>query len=67
MLLRHIGYHERATRLEMALDICGSLEKKVVMTGRSTGAGASEYVDYLTDTMKDDSLDTRWKTYLRTP
>jgi len=63
MLLRHIGYHERATRLEMALDICGSFEKKVVMTGRSTGAGASEYVDYLMETMKDDSLDIRWKAY----
>ena len=63
MLLRHIGYHERATRLEMALDICGSFEKKVVMTGRSTGAGASEYVDYLMEMMKDDSLDIRWKAY----
>jgi len=33
------------------------------MTGRSTGAGASEYVDYLMETMKDDSLDIRWKAY----
>jgi isocitrate/isopropylmalate dehydrogenase len=63
MLLRHIGYHERARRLEMALDICGSFEKKIVVTGRSTGASAGEYVEYLVDTMGDGSLANRWARY----
>jgi len=63
MLLRHIGYEERAAKLEMALDLCGSFEKKVVMTGRPTGATAGEFVRYLMDTMKDTSLRSRWEKY----
>jgi isocitrate dehydrogenase (NAD+) len=61
MMLRHIGYHDRGARLEMALDICGNLEKKVRMTGRSTGASAGEFVEYLMDTINDASLGARWK------
>jgi len=38
MMLRHIGFVDQAARLEMALDICGQLERKVVVTGRSDGA-----------------------------
>jgi isocitrate dehydrogenase (NAD+) len=63
MMLRHMGYNDRADRLEMALDICGSFEKKVEMTGRSTGVGAGEFVAYLMDTMNDASLEARWKGY----
>lgn len=61
MLLRHIGHDDRATRLEMALDICGSLEKKLVLTGRDTGASADEFVDYLLTTLNDKKLEERWK------
>ena len=63
MMLRHIGCDDRATRLEMALDLCGSFEKKVVMTGRTSGATAGEFVGYLMDTMKDPSLRSRWEKY----
>lgn len=66
MLLRHIGAEDRARRLEMALDICGSLEKRISMTGRSTGADGNEYVGYLMDTMKDSELESRWKSYQET-
>ena len=38
MLMRHIGFPERADRLEMALEVAGQFEKKVQVTGRSTGA-----------------------------
>jgi len=61
MLLRHIGFEDRATRLEMALDICGSLEKKLVMTGRSDGATGDEFVSYIMETVKDSRLEARWK------
>ncbi|MDH3196830.1 MAG: isocitrate/isopropylmalate family dehydrogenase [Candidatus Krumholzibacteria bacterium] len=63
MLLRHIGYEERATKLEMALDICGSLEKKLVMTGRDDGATGDEFIKYLMDTVKDAKLVSRWQGY----
>jgi isocitrate dehydrogenase (NAD+) len=61
MMLRHIGFEDRAARLEMALDICGSFEKKVAITGRNTGATGDEFVAYLMTTMKDGKLEERWK------
>ncbi|MEN3044939.1 MAG: isocitrate/isopropylmalate family dehydrogenase [Candidatus Hydrothermales bacterium] len=61
MLLRHIGYNERGDLLDMALDICGQYEKKVVITGRSTGATSSEFTDYLIDTIKRSDLKEYWK------
>ena len=33
MLLEHIGYKEKAKKLEFALDICGIYEKKIILTG----------------------------------
>ena len=60
MMLRHIGYPEKAAKLEMALEICGQYEKKLVITGRDTGASASEYGDYLMETMTDPELQTKW-------
>ena len=61
MMLRHIGFEDRAARLEMALDICGSFEKKLSITGRNTGATGDEFVAYLMETMKDKKLEERWK------
>jgi isocitrate dehydrogenase (NAD+) len=63
MLVRHIGFEDRAARLEMALDICGSLEKKLVITGRDTGATGDEFVAYLLQTLNDKKLEERWKSY----
>jgi isocitrate dehydrogenase (NAD+) len=60
MLVRHIGIEDRAKKLEMAMDICGSFEKKLVMTGRDTGASAGEYVQYLMDTLTDSALEKKW-------
>ncbi len=62
-LLAHIGYPDKAKRLEMALDVCGQFEKKLCMTGRSTGACGHDYVDYLMETLKDPKLEQRWKSY----
>jgi isocitrate dehydrogenase (NAD+) len=63
MLLNHIGYQELGTKLEMALDICGQYEKKLVMTGRSTGATGRDFCDYILETMADPNLETRWQQY----
>jgi isocitrate dehydrogenase (NAD+) len=63
MLLRHIGFEDRASRLEMALDVCGSLEKKVAITGRDNGATGDEFVAYLMSTLADPKLAERWQGY----
>ncbi|MEW6042355.1 MAG: isocitrate/isopropylmalate family dehydrogenase, partial [Elusimicrobiota bacterium] len=65
MMLRHIGFKEKAEILEMALDVCGQFEKKLVITGRDTGATATEFSDYLIDTMNDEKLKIKWKGYFK--
>lgn len=47
MLLEHIGRAEKAKQLERALDICMYEEKKLVVTGRDTGATSAEFADYV--------------------
>ncbi|HNX08910.1 MAG TPA: isocitrate/isopropylmalate family dehydrogenase [Methanothrix sp.] len=61
MLLRHIGFVSQAARMEMALDICCQLEKKVVLTGRSSGATGAEFADYVMQTLQDPNLESRIK------
>lgn len=51
MLLSHIGYTKEADKLYSALDIC-SREKKMVITGRNTGATSAAYADYLMETIE---------------
>ena len=63
MLLRHIGYEGQGIRLEMALDITGQFEKKLVMTGRKDGASNREFCDYVLETINDPDLEQRWKSH----
>jgi isocitrate dehydrogenase (NAD+) len=63
MLLKHIGFIEKAEKLEKALDICGQFEKKLIMTGRDTGATGEEFASYIIETMKDPKLEERWQSY----
>ncbi len=63
MLINHIGYTEKAKNLEMALDICGQHEKKLVITGRSNGATGAEYADYLMETLQDPGLKEKWESF----
>jgi len=63
MLSRHIGYEDGAGKLEMALDICGQFEKKLSITGRSTGASGQEYADYIMETLQNPELESKWKSY----
>ncbi len=63
MMLEHLGYMEEAKRLRMAIDICGTYEKKLVMTGRSDGATGEEFANYIIETLKDKNLEQRWKKY----
>lgn len=52
MLLSHIGFQKESQKLYKALDICTVTEKKLVMTGRDTGATGAEFADYLMETME---------------
>ncbi|MBE7039791.1 MAG: isocitrate/isopropylmalate dehydrogenase family protein [Ruminococcaceae bacterium] len=53
MLLNHIGYSDKAQKLERALDICMYEEKKLVITGRDTGATSEEFAEYVMETIKN--------------
>ena len=53
MLLSHIGYQDRADKLERALDICTFEEKKLVITGRPGGATCAEFGEYVMETLKN--------------
>ena len=52
MLLSHIGYQDRADKLERALDICTFEEKRLVITGRDTGATCEDFAEYVMNTLK---------------
>lgn len=52
MLLSHIGYGVAADKLYRALDICTVTERKLVITGRDTGATSAGFADYLMETIK---------------
>jgi isocitrate dehydrogenase (NAD+) len=65
MLLNHIGFTEKSTRLEKALEICCQYERHLVITGRPNGATGEQFAQYLMETLKDHSLESRWKSYQR--
>ncbi len=67
MLLQHIGFTEHARRLEMALDVCGSFERKLVVTGRRSGAKSSDFADYILETLEDPRLAKKWRDYQTRP
>ncbi len=63
MMLDHIGYNEKAKRLEKALDICGLYEKKIILTGRDTGKTGEEFANYVMETLKNPELNKKWDKY----
>ncbi|MEK7814790.1 MAG: isocitrate/isopropylmalate family dehydrogenase [Chloroflexota bacterium] len=65
MLLEHIGFPQLGAKLHKALDVCGQYEKKIVMTGRSTGATSAQYGDYLMKTVEDPNLEAKWDSYVK--
>lgn len=61
MLMEHIGYRELGQKLNKALDICGQYERRLVMTGRDTGATGKEFGEYLVSTVNDPDLEAKWE------
>ena len=64
MMLEHIGFGDLGDKLHKALDVCGQYERKVVMTGRNTGATGKEFGDYLMATVQEPDLESRWRQYV---
>ena len=64
MMMEHIGEIEKAKKLNMALDVCTQFEKKLVMTGRDTGATGNEFADYVMETMQKPDLEKVWQKYI---
>ena len=64
MMLEHIGYTDIGSRLHKAIDICGQYERKIVMTGRDTGATSAEFGRYLMETVADSTIEDRWQEYV---
>ena len=64
MLLQHLGYADLGRRLDMALEVCGQYERKMVTTGRDTGVTGDEYGAYVADTVNDAGLEAKWQGYV---
>jgi isocitrate dehydrogenase (NAD+) len=64
MLLTHIGCPEKGKRLEMALDVCGQYEKRLIVSGRPTGATGAAFTEYLMETLQDPKLQQSWEGFL---
>jgi isocitrate dehydrogenase (NAD+) len=63
LMLDHIGFKNRANKLEMALDICAQYERKKKITGRDTGVTGEEYAEYIMETIQDPNLEEKWNSY----
>lgn len=65
MLITHIGFPKEGKNLEMVLDICGQYEKKLVVTGRPTGATGEAFTNYLMEMLQDPKVKERWEGYVK--
>ena len=63
LLMHHIGFSDEAKKLEMALDICATFEKKIKITGRDTGATNDEYANYILEWVNRADLEDKWKEF----
>jgi isocitrate dehydrogenase (NAD+) len=64
LMMSHIDEVEKGNRLTMALDVCCQFEKKLIMTGRDTGATGDEFAEYVMNTVQRDDLEKVWKNYI---
>ena len=63
LMLTHIGFPDLGNRVDMALEVCGQYERKIMITGRDTGCTGEEYGQYVLDTVADPDLESKWKSY----
>ena len=65
MMMDHLGFGDLGARLGRALDVCGVYERKLVVTGRESGATSDEFGEYVMETVEDPDLDSRWEKYVK--
>lgn len=53
MMLRHIGFSDKADKLQKAMTICTETEKKVIVTGDRDGATCHEFGQYVIETVNN--------------
>jgi isocitrate dehydrogenase (NAD+) len=63
MLLNHIGFTEKAAKLDKAIEVCSQYEKKIEVTGRDTGCTGKEFGKYIMETLQDPKLEEKWQSY----
>lgn len=64
LMMNHIGESEKGRKLDMALDVCVQFERKLVMTGRNTGATGDEFAQYIMETIQRPDLEAVWNGYI---
>ncbi|MCL2032106.1 MAG: isocitrate/isopropylmalate family dehydrogenase [Methanomassiliicoccaceae archaeon] len=64
LMMDHIGEAEKGKKLNMALDVCVQFERKLVMTGRNTGATGDEFAQYIMETVQRPDLEKVWNGYI---
>ena len=64
LMLSHLGYGDLGKRVDMALEVCGQYERRIKITGRSTGVTAEEFGQYILETVRDPELEQRWNRYV---
>jgi isocitrate dehydrogenase (NAD+) len=64
LMMNHIGETEKGKKLNMALDVCVQFERKLVMTGRNTGATGDEFAQYIMETIRRPDLESVWNGYV---
>ena len=64
LMLSHLGYGDLGKRVDMALEVCGQYERRMQITGRSTGVTAEEFGKYILETVRDPDLEQRWSGYV---
>ena len=64
LMLSHLGYGDLGKRVDMALEVCGQYERRMQITGRSTGVTAEEFGTYMLETVRDPDLEQRWSGYV---
>jgi isocitrate dehydrogenase (NAD+) len=64
LMMSHIGEADKGRKLDMALDVCVQFERKLVMTGRDTGATGDEFARYIMDTIQRPDLEKIWNEFV---